>query len=119
MDISTPIVGFFFVCIAMPQLVKNRSMFTISFGVLLGILVLDLIAHATIGGFAIVGGFSRFLFILRGVLWIAEVVLLVLATGGMSLREQVDSMTKAFDAVRTEETKSEEKAVTPTEQKPL
>ena len=103
MDLSTPIVGFFFVCIVMPQLVKNRQLFSLAFATLLCILVLDLIAHASITGYAIVGAFSRFLFILRGVLMIVEFILLVLATGGLSWRDQISAMTHAFDAVRSEE----------------
>ena len=113
MDICTPIVAFFFVCIVMPQLVKNRQMFTMAFVTLLALLVLDLIAYATISGFAVVGGFSRFLFILRGVLVIVEFVLLVLATGGLSWREQLSSISSAFDGIRPNEKKPSDKTEMP------
>ena len=100
MDISVPVVGFFFVCIVMPQLVKNRAYFILSFATILLVLILDLLTGAMVGSIRFGGGLVRFLYILRGVLMIAELILLVLATGGLSLHQLSDEFKHAFDAVR-------------------
>ena len=96
MDISVPIVGYVFVCIIYPRIVKSKSQFYMAFAVLLGILVLDVIIS--------LGVLARFFTVLRGVLWIVDFILLVLATGGLSLHELTGELQGAFEVMRRGET---------------
>ena len=97
MDISVPIVGYVFVCIIFPHLVKSKPQFYMAFTVLLLILSLDVIINIT-------GSFSTFFKVMRGVLWIVDFVLLVLATGGLSLHELGGELQGAFEVMRRGET---------------
>jgi hypothetical protein len=93
MDISVPIVGFIFVCIIFPKIVKNKPQFYMAFGVLLIILVLDIMIRLT-------ESWSRFFYVLRGVLWIVDFILLVLSTGGLSLHELGGELKGAYEVMR-------------------
>ena len=104
MDISIPIVGFIFVCIIFPKIVKTKPQFYMAFGVTLIILLLNVVANltssvavSTTGGST---GFAKFLLILRDVLWIVDFILLVLATGGLSLNELSGELKGAYEVMR-------------------
>jgi hypothetical protein len=110
MDISIPIVGFIFVCIIFPRIVKSKPQFYMAFAVLLLALLLDVIAM-TFGGVIVtpaatvaIGSFGRFLMVLRSVLWIVDIVLLVMATGGLSLHELGGELKGAYEVIRRGET---------------
>ena len=98
MDIAVPIVGFIFVCIIFPSIVKNKPQFYMAFTVLLLILVLDVII-------SLMTGPSRFFYALRGVLWIVDFILLVLSTGGLSLHELSGELKGAYEVMRRGEDK--------------
>lgn len=102
MTISVPIVGFFFVCIVLPHLVKHKAQFYIAFAVIIIILLLDIVADVTIGSSV---GFAKFLYVARGVCWILDLVLLVLATGGLSLQELGGEFKNAYQVMRRGEDK--------------
>jgi hypothetical protein len=102
MDISLPIVGYIFVCIIYPKIVKNKSQFYMAFAVLLGILTLDVIIALSTAS-----GWYRFFIALRGVLFIVDFILLVLATGGLSLHELTGELKGAYEVMRRgEDTKT-------------
>lgn len=96
MDISIPIVGFIFVCIIFPSLVKTKPQFYMAFGVTLIILTLNVVVRMAAAG----GGFQNFVIILRDVLWIVDFILLVLATGGLSLHELSGELKGAYEVMR-------------------
>ena len=104
MDISIPIVGFIFVCIIFPSLVKTKPQFYMAFGVTLIILLLNVVVNMAGGGSDVktvdITGFARFLRILRDVLWIVDFILLVLATGGLSLHELSGELKGAYEVMR-------------------
>jgi hypothetical protein len=102
MTISVPIVGFFFVCIVMPQLVKHKAQFYMAFAVLILILLLDIVADVT-GGASV--GFVKLLYVTRGVCWIVDLVLLVLATGGLSMHQLTGEFKNAYEVMRRGEDK--------------
>ena len=96
MDISVPIVGFIFVCIIFPSIVKSKPQFYMAIAVLLLILVLDvIIAMST----------THFFLILRGVLFIVDFIVLVLSTGGLSLHELGGELKGAYEVMRRGESK--------------
>ena len=96
MDISVPIVGYVFVCIIFPKIVKNKPQFYMAFAVLLAILTLDLIVTLSPD--------NKFFKVMRGVFWIVDFVLLVLATGGLSLHELGGELKGAYEVMRRGET---------------
>src|SRR5260370_15280285 len=96
MDISIPIIGFIFVCIVMPRLVKNKPQFYMAIAVTLLILILNAIIDISGGS----SGFIRFLIVLRSVLWIVDFVVLILATGGLSLHDFSGELGNAFEVMR-------------------
>ena len=107
--ISIPILGFIFVCIIFPRIVKTKPQFYMAFAVLLLILVLDLLINLAGGTAAatINGGIGKMLVVLRGVLYIVDVILLVLATGGLSLHELGGELKGAYEVMRRgEDTKT-------------
>lgn len=108
MDISVPIVAYIFVCIIYPRLVKNKPQFYMAFAVLLLILALDVFVNLAGGPVAAAaGGISRFLVVLRSVLFIVDFILLVLATGGLSLHELTGELKGAYEVMRRgEDTKT-------------
>ena len=99
MDISVPVVGFIFVCIIFPKVVKNKPQFYMGFAVLLIILILGILIEFNPE--------VRFFRALRGVLWIVDFIVLVLATGGLSLHELGGELKGAYEVMRRgEETKT-------------
>jgi hypothetical protein len=109
MDISVPIVGFIFVCIIFPKIVKHKAQFYMAFAVLLVILALDILAAmigVTTTSGVVVGltGLGRVLMVIRGVLFIVDLILLVLATGGLSLHELGGELRGAYEVMRRGET---------------
>ena len=95
MDISVPVVGFIFVCIIFPKIVKTKPQFYMAFGVTLIILALNVMANLLA-----VGSMRTFAIILRDVLWIVDFILLVLATGGLSLHELTGELKGAYEVMR-------------------
>jgi hypothetical protein len=103
MDISVPIIGFIFVCIVMPRLVKNKPQFYMAIAVTLLILILNAIVNLSESS----NGFIKFLIVLRAVLWIVDFVLLILASGGLSLHEFSGELGNAFEVMRRGESTKE------------
>ena len=80
--VTTAIVLFLFVGLVLPSLIQNKNQYYVAFIVVLGIIFFEAIAHmGTIGG-----GFSNLCYVITGFLQIIAVVMLFLATGGLTLR---------------------------------
>jgi hypothetical protein len=101
MGISIPIVAFIFVCIIYPHLVKNKPQFYMAFAVVIIILLLEVVEDVA-GASA---GLARLLHVIHGVLWIVDLVLLVLSTGGLSLHELTGEFKNAYEVMRRGEDK--------------
>jgi hypothetical protein len=93
--ITTAMVGFIFVCIIFPRLVKHTAQFYAAFGLIVVMMLLWSLA-------GIVGSdkFNQFARAVGGLLQVASLVLLVLATGGLSIGELAGEFKGAFDAIR-------------------
>jgi len=100
--ILTIIVAFIFVCVLFPRIVKHEVQFYTAFGLVLLILLLDVI-----GGIFGSPGFSRFLGVMQGLLTIGALLLLVLATGGLSLKDLTGEFRNAFEVIRRGESDKE------------
>jgi hypothetical protein len=81
--VTTAIVAFVFLCLAMPTLIKNKNQYYVAFLAILGVIFLDAVAHMIPESDAapravcyVLGAFTQ----------IIAVVMLFLATGGLTFR---------------------------------
>ncbi len=80
--VTTAIVLFLFTGLVLPSLIQDKNQYYVAFITVLGIIFFEAIAHmGTIGG-----GFSNLCYVITGILQIIAVVMLFLATGGLTLR---------------------------------
>jgi len=93
--IKIVIVGFIFVCIIFPALIKNKHQYYLAFAAVLLGLLLEAIS-ATVGSV----GFSRVVIILDRLLDITAIVLLVAAAGGLTMKQLMTDMSQAYEAFR-------------------
>jgi hypothetical protein len=99
MDLTTPLIGFLFVCLIFPKIVRNRPQFYISFGLLVLILVLNVVARIFPNE-----KFVYFLSVVVEVLRLVVFILLVLCAGGLSLHELTGEVFRSFEVMRRGET---------------
>ncbi len=99
MDLTTPLIGFLFVCLIFPKLVRNRPQFYLSFGLLVLILVLNIVARMFPGD-----KFVYFLSVIIEVLRLVVFILLVLCAGGLSLHELTGEVFRSFEVMRRGDT---------------
>src|SRR5256885_15601595 len=93
--VTTAVVLFLFACLAMPQLIKNRTQYYVALWCVLGIILMNtlgmMISNA---GFVVFGG------VVIGVLQILAVLMLVLCAGGMTIRSIAGEMKGAYEVIR-------------------
>ena len=97
------IVAFFFVCIVFPKLVKNHAQFYIAFGMILLMILLGTLGMM-FGDWA---GLHRFIAVMDGLLTLCAMVMLVLATGGLSIKDLGGEFKNAFEVIRRGESEKE------------
>jgi hypothetical protein len=98
--VTTAIVAFIFVCMAMPRLVKNRAQFYCAFVAVLLAIGLDALAHMFPGTAENPGGMVKFAYVATAFLQVAAIVLLMLAAGGLSAGELAGELKGAYEVVR-------------------
>jgi hypothetical protein len=100
--ILTAVVAFIFVCIVYPRLVRVRAQFYVAIAAVVVILFFH--SLATMVGNA---RFYTFVAALNGLVLLIAFVMLILATGGLSLHELTGDIKNAFEVVRRGETEKE------------
>ncbi|MGH7213482.1 MAG: hypothetical protein ACREIT_01685 [Tepidisphaeraceae bacterium] len=111
--VTTAIVGFLFVCIVLPQIVKNRSQYYAALVAILLVILLDAIAAMVRGspgpndepGGG--GGFAVVAYVFCAILQIFAILLLVMSAGGISARELAGDMKRAYEVIRRGEEEKE------------
>src|SRR5688572_14373603 len=93
--VTTAIVAFIFVCIVYPRLVRVRAQFYAAIAAIVLILFFQSLS-VMIGS----GKFAAFVAALTGLLLLAAFILMILATGGLSLRELTGDVMGAFEVIR-------------------
>lgn len=96
--VTTAIVAFIFVCMAMPRLVKNRAQFYAAFTAVVLIILLDTLGRMFTGEHP--GAMMHFAEVCNGFLQVAAIVLLMLAVGGLSAGELAGELSGAFEDFR-------------------
>jgi len=93
--VITAIVGFIFVCLVFPSLVKNRPQY---YGALAAVLVAFLFDN--IAGLAPSTGFRAFAAILDSFLVIGAIILLFMSVGGLGVRDLAGDIGKTIEVIR-------------------
>jgi hypothetical protein len=82
--VTTAVLAFIFLCLAMPSLVKNKNQYYVALIATLAVIFFDAIAHM----FSEVSPAPRAVFyVLTAFTQIVAIVMLILSTGGLTLRE--------------------------------
>jgi hypothetical protein len=100
--VTTAIVGFIFVCIVYPRMVKNTTQFYAAIALVVVMLLLG-----SLTGIITAEGFYRFVRGFCGLLQVVAFILLILATGGLSLKELTGEFRNAFEVIRRGESEKE------------
>ncbi len=110
--VQTAIIGFIFVCLIFPSIIKNKAQFYWALiATLLGMFLQSLavmFSHPAIGADQVVemGGFWRTCNALNVFLDIFAVVALVLAAGGLTPRQLATDLSRAYEVMRRGETET-------------
>lgn len=102
--VTTAIVGFIFVCLVYPRLVKHKPQFYSAIGLVLLIILFDAIAHMDAkenGG----GALTRVMYVLTALLQIVTIVTLVLCVGGLTVRDLAGEVANTVEVIRRGENK--------------
>lgn len=94
--VTTAIVGFIFVCLIYPNLVKHKPQFYSALGLVLLIILFDAIGH-----FAA----SRAMYMITALLQIVTILVLVLCVGGLTVRDLAGEVANTVEVIRRGETK--------------
>ncbi len=97
--ITTALVVYAFVCIARPELIRNRSQFYAAFGV-------TIIMMITYGVLTMLG-LSTIAVGITSLLQVGAVILMFLSTGGMKFTDLGDEMKGAYEVIRRGEEEKE------------
>jgi len=105
-DAKVALVGFIFVCIVFPRIVRNKHAFYLAVLAILGGMFFQMLA-AIIGG----AGFGRVCTVLNIVLDMFALALLLMAAGGLSAGELAADMGRAFEVLRKGEQPEEQEVM--------
>ena len=81
--VTTAIVAFIFLCLVIPSLIKNKSQYYAAFIAVLAVIFLDAVAHVFPESAVSI---KAVCYVLAGFVQIIAVVMLFLATGGLTFR---------------------------------
>ena len=101
--VKTAIIGFIFVCIILPHLIKNRAQYFMAVSVFLVGMLFSLLAFMFSGPESSVyvpRGFVKFCLVVDAVCQIAAVALLFMSAGGMSIGQLAGEFGRAYEVMR-------------------
>ena len=96
------LLAFLFLCIVFPSLVRNREQYYAALGITVGALLLQSLALAI--------GNERFIDVaagLNGLLYVGVILLLILCTGGLTVRDLAGDMSRTIEVIRRGDTEKE------------
>ena len=99
--VTTAIVGFIFVCVVFPHLVKNKAQWYAALAAVVLVILLQTL------GIVFGAGFRTFAAFMTGLLQIGAILLLILSAGGLSPRELAGEMKRAYEVIRRGEQEKE------------
>lgn len=93
------LVGFILVCIIFPHIIKDKNQYYAAFALVLIAILLE-----TLTLVFPIPGFARVIGAINGFITVGAFVLLMLAAGGLRLRELAGDMARAYEVIRRGET---------------
>jgi len=96
------IVAFIFVCILFPRLVRNQTQFYAAFGMVLLVILLETLS-LMFGSTS----FGRFVAVCDGFLTAGALLMMVMSTGGLSLKDLTGEFKKTIEVIRRGEEEKE------------
>lgn len=93
--VTTAIVGFIFVCVVFPRLIKNKPQFYAAVGMILFLILINSLAIV-----ANTPALTRLVGAVDALLQFASILLLVMSTGGVSAHELGQDVLKTIEVVR-------------------
>jgi hypothetical protein len=96
------IVAFIFVCILFPKLVRNQTQFYAAFGMVLLVILLETLS-LMFGSTS----FTRFVAVCDGFLTAGALLMMVMSTGGLSLKDLTGEFKKTIEVIRRGEEEKE------------
>jgi hypothetical protein len=102
--VTTAIVGFIFVCLVYPHLVKNKPQFYSALGLVLLIILFDAIGHMAElkeGGSSL----PHVMYVLTALVQIVTIAVLVLCVGGLTVAELRGEVANTVEVIRRGEDK--------------
>lgn len=100
--VTTAIVGFIFVCLAYPRLVKHRPQFYSAIGLALVIILFDAIGHMALSDDR---ALARVMYVLVALVQMLAILVLVLCVGGLSIKELAGEVANTVEVIRRGEDK--------------
>src|SRR5687768_14286763 len=97
--VTTAIIGFIFVCIVWPHLIKHRAQFYAAIAVAMLIILVDA-AGWMIGAPNATSAFRVFAYVVCALLQVIAIVLLLLSAGGLTPRELGKEFANAYEVMR-------------------
>lgn len=99
--LRTAIAGFLLVCLILPQIIKNRHQYYAALVLFITGLLFVVMAEAFSSP---LGGFGRFCMVVNSVLDIMAFIMLVMAAGGLTVRQLGGDLARAYEVMRRGET---------------
>jgi hypothetical protein len=99
--LRTAIAGFLLVCLILPQIIKNRHQYYAALVLFITGLLFLVLAEISSNP---LGGFWRFCTVVDSVLDIMAFILLVMAAGGLTVRQLGGDLARAYEVMRRGET---------------
>jgi hypothetical protein len=93
--VTTAIVAFIFVCLIFPKLIKTKPQYYAALVAVLAIIFLDAVGH-----FSSAPSFRVFVYVMTALLQILAIVVLILAAGGLTLRDLGGELAGAYEVIR-------------------
>jgi hypothetical protein len=100
--VTTAILLFIFLSMAIPSLIKNKSQFYCAVAAVLGVIFLDALGHVVHSD-----AFSAFTYFMSALIQILAVLLLVLSAGGLSVDQFKQEISETIEVVRRGESEKE------------
>ena len=100
--VTTAIVGFIFVCVVLPHLVKHKPQWYAALAAVVLVILLRTVALVITPSW-----FLTFTAFVTGLLQVAAILLLILSCGGLTMRELAGEMKRAYEVIRRGEEEKE------------
>ena len=91
--VTTALVGFIFVSVVFPTLIKNRPQFYAALAMVCGIILLDSLGRLS-------GSFHLTAYCLAALLQIGAILLLFLSAGGLTVKQLAGDLGNAYEVIR-------------------